>query len=201
VAFEVRVRTANEDAGGNGRLSLMAVSAESEPLLLRFGPFELDPATEQLRKNGRLVPLQPQPFKLLYLLAKQGGGLVSRDEIRAALWSDDTFVNFEQGVNFAMRQVREALGEQADRPLFIQTIPKRGYRFVAPIDAIDRKTGRPFIPTTDGSMNKLLWTNIAELRMAETARQKQHQQRMRMLAITIGAVAVVGVLLLAKLVL
>jgi DNA-binding winged helix-turn-helix (wHTH) protein len=180
---------------------MMAVSPESEPLLLRFGPFELDSASEQLRKNGRLVPLQPQPFKLLSLLAKQGGVVVSRDEIRTALWSDDTFVNFEQGVNFAMRQVREALGEQADRPVFIQTIPKRGYRFVAPIDAIDRKTGRPYVPTTDGSLNKLLWTNIAELRLTDSERAREHQQRMKVLAISIGVVAVVGVLLLAKLVL
>jgi DNA-binding winged helix-turn-helix (wHTH) protein len=170
-------------------------------LLLRFGAFELDPASDQLRKNGRVVPLPPQPFKLLYLLASEAGRVVSRDEIRTALWSTDTFVNFEQGVNFAMRQVREALGEQAERPVFIQTVPKRGYRFVAPIEAIDPDTGRPYRPTTDGSLNKLLWTNIAELRLAEIDRRQQHRRRMRLLAIAIGVTAAVAAMLLAKLLL
>jgi DNA-binding winged helix-turn-helix (wHTH) protein len=97
--------------------------------LLRFGAFELDIEAERLLRKGRSVRLQPQPFRLLCLLAGQAGRVVTREEIRAALWTSDTFVDFEQGVNFAIKQVREAIGEDADHPIYIQTIPKRGYKF------------------------------------------------------------------------
>src|SRR2546428_621817 len=107
--------------------------------ILRFGVFELDPRTEQLRRNGLTVRLQPQPFKLLRLLVGEAGRLVTRDEIRAALWNNDTFVDFEQGVNFAIRQVREALEDDAERPVYIQTVPKRGYRFLAPVETVPRE--------------------------------------------------------------
>jgi DNA-binding winged helix-turn-helix (wHTH) protein len=105
------------------------VTDKSRAALLRFGTFELDLEAEQLLKNGRLVHLQPQPFKLLCLLTSQTGKLVTREEIRAALWKDDTFVDFEQGLNFAIKQVREALSDQAEHPVYIQTIPKRGTSF------------------------------------------------------------------------
>ena len=85
--------------------------------LVRFGAFELDITAERLLKNGRTVRLQPQPFKLLTLPLGFRGQLVTREQIRTALWSGDTFVDVEQGVNFAIKQVREALGEDADHPL------------------------------------------------------------------------------------
>jgi DNA-binding winged helix-turn-helix (wHTH) protein len=86
----------------------------SRPTVLRFGAFELDLDAERLLKNGRLVRLQPQPFKLLRLLTNQPGKLVTREAIKAALWTDDTFVDFEQGVTFTIKQVREALGDRAE---------------------------------------------------------------------------------------
>ena len=104
--------------------------------LLRFGAFELDIEAERLLRNGRNVRLQPQPFRLLCLLVGQAGRVVTREDIRATLWTSDTFVDFEQGVNFAIKQVREALGEDADHPIYIQTIPKRGYKFVAPVEVV-----------------------------------------------------------------
>lgn len=180
-------------------MSRLPVEASLESPILRFGTFELDADAERLLKNGRPVPLQPQPFKLLHLLASRGGRLVSREEIRAVLWSGDTFVNFEQGVNFAMRQVRDALGEDADRPIFIQTVPKRGYRFLAPVDAVDRRSGRPYRPATDGTLEKILWTNIAELRLEETRRRRRHRTLIAVLAFA-GA-AVIVALAIAKFVL
>ena len=106
--------------------------SEPKGQILRFGVFELDTEAEQLRKNGLMIRLQPQPYRLLKLLAAGAGRVVTRDEIRAALWKGDTFVDFDQGVNFAVKQVREALDDEAERSLYIQTVPKRGYRFVAP---------------------------------------------------------------------
>lgn len=144
--------------------------------ILRFGAFELDTEAEQLVKNGRTIRLQPQPFKLLRLLAGVSGRVVTREEIQAVLWKGDTFVDFEQGVNFAIKQVREALGEDADRPIYIQTVPKRGYRFLAPVEVFTPglKTD-PITRPSDLSLDKALWANIAELRLLEERRQKQRK--------------------------
>ena len=91
----------------------------------RFGSFELDMDAERLLKNGRTIRIQPQPFRLLCLLTNRPGGLVTREEIQAALWAGDTFVDFDQGVNFAIKQVRDALGDRAEDSLYVQTVPKR----------------------------------------------------------------------------
>jgi len=101
---------------------------------LRFGVFEFDSQTLELRKNGRLLSVRPQPLTLLALLLERPGDLVSREEIQSALWPGDTFVDFEQGVNHAIRELRAALGDAADSPRFVQTLPRRGYRFIAPVE-------------------------------------------------------------------
>ena len=157
--------------------------------ILRFGPFELDTNAELLLRNGRTIRLQPQPFKLLRLLAETSGRLVTREEIQAALWKGDTFVDFDQGVNFAVKQVRDALGEDAERPAYIQTVPKRGYRFAAPVEVVVLGgAGRP-PASTDPRLHKALWANIAELRMLEARRE----QRSRIaLAVILGLAAVVA---------
>ncbi len=140
----------------------------------RFGQFELDIDAGECRRNGRRLKIQPQPFKLLVLLTRRAGSLVSREEIRTELWADGTFVDFDQAVNFAIKQIRDALGDPAERPIYIETVPKRGYRFIAPVE-----TGAPASvpPQPDGRttvrLHKALWTNIAELRMAEARRQKR----------------------------
>jgi DNA-binding winged helix-turn-helix (wHTH) protein len=100
---------------------------------LRFGVFELNLDLEELRKNGTLLRLPPQPFKLLALLASHSGQVVTRDEIQAQLWGNDTFIDFEQGVNKCIKQIRSALSDNPDNPLYLETIPRRGYRFLAPV--------------------------------------------------------------------
>lgn len=105
----------------------------SGPSVLRFAAFELNAATGELRQRGDLLKLAPQPFKVLELLTRRSGEVVTRAEIRNHVWSDDTFVDFEQGLNFCVRQIREVLGDTADAPRFIETLPRRGYRFLMPV--------------------------------------------------------------------
>ena len=145
----------------------------SRPTVLRFGAFELDLDAERLLKNGRLVRLQPQPFKLLRLLTNQPGKLVTREAIKAALWTDDTFVDFEQGVNFTIKQVREALGDRAENSIYIETVPKRGYRFLAPVAAAGRDGVPELRESPDPHLQRALWENIVELRLSEEQRRTQ----------------------------
>ncbi len=105
----------------------------SEAAILRFGPFELHTGVGELRHQGDLVKLAPQPLKVLEILARRGGEVVTRTEIREKVWREDTFVDFEQGLNFCIRQIREALGDTADAPRYIETLPRKGYRFVMPV--------------------------------------------------------------------
>jgi len=100
---------------------------------IRFGLFELDPASGDLRREGRPVRLQPQPARVLALLVSRPGEVVTREELRRQIWSDGTFVDFERGLNFCIAQIRSALQDSADSPRFIETLPRRGYRFIAPV--------------------------------------------------------------------
>jgi len=108
---------------------------------VHFGAFELDLRTLELRRSGVLVRLQPQPARALALLARRAGDLVTREEIRAEVWDASTFVDFDQGLNFCVRQIRGALGDQADAPRYLETLPRRGYRFVAPVKPIEETAG------------------------------------------------------------
>src|SRR5499425_1340257 len=101
--------------------------------ILRFDIFELDTAAGELRRRGDRVRLPPQPCRVLELLIRRGGEVVTRTDIRERIWSD-SFVDFEQGLNFCIRQIREALGDTADAPRFIETLPRRGYRFLLPVE-------------------------------------------------------------------
>src|SRR5689334_18792517 len=105
----------------------------SRPEILRFGAFELHPASGELRRGGAPIKLAPQPFKVLECLARRSGEVVTRVELRDRVWRGDTFVDFEQGLNFCIRQIREVLGDRADAPRFIETLPRRGYRFLVPV--------------------------------------------------------------------
>src|SRR5579864_93350 len=110
---------------------------------LQFGGFELNPAAGELRHLGDLVKLAPQPLKVLELMARRSGEIITRAEIREHVWCGDTFVDFEQGLNFCIRQIREALGDTADAPRFIETLPRRGYRFLMPVTMPAVASGRP----------------------------------------------------------
>ena len=162
--------------------------------LIRFGTFQLDPQAGQLLKNGRVIRLKPQPLRLLQLLLSRPGELVTRDEIRDLLWGTDTFVDFEQGMNTAVRQIREALGDDAETPVFVETVPKRGYRFIAPVDV--RGPGAlPVHPRgTDLNLHKALWLNIAELRIAEVRRRKR-RRHLYIAAVVAGVILVTAALL------
>src|SRR5215475_6967157 len=108
----------------------------SEPATtLRFDRFELDTGSGELRRNGDRIKLPPQPFRVLELLVRRSGEVLTRADIRERIWCDDTFVDFEQGLNFCIRQIREALGDTADSPRYIETLPRRGYRFLVPVES------------------------------------------------------------------
>jgi eukaryotic-like serine/threonine-protein kinase len=102
---------------------------------LRFGPFEVDPNAGELRKGGTRIRLPEQPFKILTLLLLRPGEVVTREEIRKTLWGEDTFVDFERGLNKAVNRLRDVLGESAENPRYIETLPKRGYRLIVPVEA------------------------------------------------------------------
>src|SRR5215470_7518091 len=108
----------------------------SDGAILRCGAFELRTAPAELRLNGDPVKLPPQPLKVLELLARGSGEVLTRNEIREHIWCGDTFVDFDQGLNFCIRQIREALGDHADAPRFIETLPRRGYRFLMPVTEV-----------------------------------------------------------------
>jgi DNA-binding winged helix-turn-helix (wHTH) protein/TolB-like protein len=111
----------------------------------RFGVFEFDLDSGELRRDGVVVKLAPQPTRVLRLLLEQPGELVLRDSLKAHVWGDETFVDFERGLNFCILQVRGALGDTSDNPCFVQTIPRRGYRFIAPVkfSGATPETGEP----------------------------------------------------------
>jgi DNA-binding winged helix-turn-helix (wHTH) protein/TolB-like protein len=102
---------------------------------LRFGPFELDLRAGELRRSGATVRLSPQPLKLLILLASRAGSVVTREEIRERLWGTDTIVDFEQGVNHCIRTIRAVLVHGPRSPVYIETLPRRGYRFIGAVYA------------------------------------------------------------------
>ena len=125
--------------------------AAAEPF--RFGVFEIDPSARELRKHGVRIKLQEQPFAVLLILLEKRGQLVTKEELQQRLWPADTFVEFDKGIYNAIKRLRETLGDQAETPRYIETIPKRGYRFVGNVDA-------PIFPaqqTAKGRSEAYLW--------------------------------------------
>ena len=111
---------------------------------VRFGPFAFDAVSGDLQKDGRRVPLQRQPARLLGLLIARPGELVTREEIRDALWGDDVHVDFERSLNFCVRKLRLALGDDANSPRFIETVPTRGYRCIAAVEGAESANARSY---------------------------------------------------------
>ena len=109
------------------------------PRAFRFGLYELYPESGELRRAGIRVALQDQPFRILVRLLEQPGTLVTRDELRELVWPANTFVDFEQGLNAAVKRLRDALGDSAEQPRFVETLPRRGYRFIAPVERSERR--------------------------------------------------------------
>ena len=133
------------------------------PNRVRFGLCEADLAAGELRKRGRRVPLQDQPFQVLALLLRRPGEVVTREELQQALWPAGTFVEFEHGVNTAIKKIRQALGDDADNPRFIETLPRKGYRFIAPVDTHAAPAPVP------RRQHGLVWTGVALVAVVATA--------------------------------
>jgi cholera toxin transcriptional activator len=121
--------------------------------LLRFAVFEVDLSAGELRKNGARIRLQEQPFQVLTALLQNAGQVITRDELREKIWHADTFVDFDHSLNTAVNKIREALGDSASNPRFVETLARRGYRFIAPVEPVPaedtaaNRTASPENPT------------------------------------------------------
>jgi eukaryotic-like serine/threonine-protein kinase len=151
---------------------------------VRFGPFEVDLATAEVFRKGRKVRLSGQPAQVLVILMQRPGQLVTREELRALLWPDETFVDFDHGLNNSINKIREVLGDSAARPRYIETLPKRGYRFIVPI----RSAGQ-----TPESQERRVRDAYA-VTSQPAGRSKEARPRSRLLRIVVAACAC-GVLL------
>lgn len=122
--------------------------------MVRFGLFEIDLDTGELRRRGARISLQQQPFQVLAMLLERPGRLVTRNQLRARIWPDAVYVDFDHGLNKAVSKLRRALGDTADNPRYVETLSRRGYRFVAPVE------GAPAAATTASTL-RLIWEGRA----------------------------------------
>ena len=137
------------------------MSVNSTFSIIRFGQFELNLETGELRRQGEKIKLQEQPFQVLAALLERPGKLVTREELHSRLWPADTFVDFDHSLNAAIKRLREALGESADSPVFIETLARRGYRFIAPVSGPAVLSGIKTAPSREQSLSFLLTRRIA----------------------------------------
>jgi DNA-binding winged helix-turn-helix (wHTH) protein len=129
------------------------VTVNSSSRIIRFSTFEVNLHTGELRQRGQKVKLQEQPLQVLAALLERPGEIVTREELRSKLWPADTFVDFDHSLNAAIKRLRDALGESAEAPIFVETLARRGYRFIAPVvqdaapqsEAPDRLTRSEFL--------------------------------------------------------
>src|SRR6266436_6617019 len=143
--YELEQLTNNARVRSHTRVFHMA-DGDRPGRIVHFGVFEADLQTGELHKNGVKVPLQGQPFQVCALLLEHAGELVTREELRQEVWPEDTFVDFEQALNTAIAKIRLALGDEADNPRFVQTLPRRGYRFIGPVDKPSSLASSPTSP-------------------------------------------------------
>jgi TolB-like protein/DNA-binding winged helix-turn-helix (wHTH) protein len=156
---------------------------EDQPSLVRFGLFEVDLRTGEMRKGGRKVSLQEQPFQLLAILLERPGEMVTREELQKKLWPAET-VDFESGLNKAIKKIREALDDSADNPRFVETLPRRGYRFIAPVERV----GVYSAITTSAPLP------AAELAVEGRRRRSLYQPKMATVVLLMPAVVLAGLL-------
>jgi DNA-binding winged helix-turn-helix (wHTH) protein/TolB-like protein len=147
-------------------------------MVYRFGTFEFDDRTALLTRADRPVALEPQPARALALLLARAGDVVARDDLRAHLWSDDTHVDYDRGLAYCIGQLRAALGDTADNPRFVQTLPRRGFRFLAPVEtvaqrepAVDAPSSAPLAeaPPSASPSSRGRWTLAAAALLAVVA--------------------------------
>src|SRR5262245_60848688 len=193
-----KAQKAERASQGDGPVSASSVSSAdvSSADRCRFGLFDFEFRSGELRRDGRPVKLSPQPARVLALLLARPGEIVLREELRSHLWGDDTFVDFERGMNFCILQVRGALGDSSDNPRFVQTVPRKGYRFIAPVTTVGSQsataaepTSAPLLPDLTPPPEARLLASNGSLR--DPAREPLPRSRMSLLA---GAAALVVVL-------
>ncbi len=138
-------------------------AADSTALLLRFGAFELDLHNNELRRAGVLLKLSPQQFQVLRLLAENSGQLLTREDIQRQVWGTDTFGDFDRNLNVCVAQVRAALNDDSDAPRFIQTLPKRGYRFIAPVERVAPSVPTPALPVRAPIHFNWIWIAVGSV--------------------------------------
>jgi cholera toxin transcriptional activator len=134
--------------------------SDPEGSLLRFGVFEADLVAGELRKNGARIRLQEQPFQVLVALLQHPGQVLTRDDLRASIWPADTFVDFDHSLNTAVNKIREALGDSASSPRFVETLARRGYRFIAPVDGVAQKNDPAASPAAEIALHPELHVPI-----------------------------------------
>jgi DNA-binding winged helix-turn-helix (wHTH) protein/TolB-like protein len=138
-------------------LAECGVGVETSPKIARyrFGPFELDPEKSTLARNGIRIKIQDLPYRLLLMLVEHAGEIVTREEVQQRLWPENTFVEFDNSLGVAIRKVRESLNDNAEAPHYVATVPRRGYRFVAPvhIQAVQQAAPPPLVPPNSGVVN------------------------------------------------
>src|SRR6266849_2046754 len=154
--------------------------------VVRFGPFEADLRAGELRKHGVKLKLVGQPFEVLAMLLERPGQLVTREELRARLWPTDTFVDFDHGLNAAVNKLRDALSDSAEKPTYVETLPRRGYRFISSVDLPDSLGLKSAIPEMPASLE-------SPVAIAKSRSLSRHRYR-RVLVTALVLVVVLAVL-------
>lgn len=150
---------------------------------IRFGAFELDNASGELRKAGTLVKLQPQPFRVLFLLAEHAGQIVGREEIQHALWDGETFVDFDRSINYCINQIRVALSDDPEKPRYVETLPRRGYRFIGSVEVQPIAVTAQASRTESALVVPMAETETDALRVAANTAVRPRQRRSKLLQI------------------
>ncbi len=171
----------------------MSVCSESRQVV-RFGIFEANFRTGELRKNGIKLPIQQQPLQLLQILLEHPGDVVTREELRHAIWPADTFVGFDVGLDAAVYKLRQALGDSADNPRFVETLPRRGYRFIAPVSQVDKEAGAAASGVSPESADSQILGSTEPL---EIPRDRSYTQVWRSRLMHLTAIAAVAGLVVA----
>src|SRR4051812_43687685 len=166
--------------------------------VVRFGMFEVDLRQGELRKNGIRVKLTGQPFQILVILLEHPGDLVTREQLQQRLWPSDTFVDFDRGLNAAINRVREALGDSAENPRFVETLPRRGYRFIAPL--VNSGPASATLPAAESHVSPtLVVARPATLPVSEARERRPVSRQLKLLLGGVSILAVLAVVAVAVL--
>src|ERR1700722_2142879 len=144
----------------------------------RFGPFELNSAEESLSRNGVRVKVQDLPFRLLVMLLERPGEIVTREQVRQRLWTDNTFVEFDNSLGVAIRKVRDSLDDDADAPRFLETIPRRGYRFIAPVSVVEVEKPKQASPSA-GAVSSVAASSVPPSSVPASEHAASHSSALR----------------------